>query len=196
MKSQCVPNNQFGQVAKPTSVWRCFRCSATDHLVADCPIDRHTDFYSDRAEKDSSIDGSKGTVKSPNSEVPQSESRARGRETDRDCRRDCSFSKPRASLCSEDDGCVDHSDLTHHRSDNGLYTYIVAHDVELKCLVDSGAAENCLSLDSFNKIDEDIRPQMAETLKKLSGAGSQEIQVHGRVSLPVLVGKTTHMVDF
>ncbi len=79
--------------------------------------------------------------------------------------------------------------------DKSLCVYGLIHDVEVRCLLDGGAERNCLSLTSWERIPADLRPNLRPPDARLRSVLGESIPVSGMVSLPLVLGTSTVMVD-
>jgi dUTPase len=62
--------------------------------------------------------------------------------------------------------------------------------------MDDGSSENCLSIEAYRHIPEDVRPPLQESQTVLRSAGGSGLQVYGNINLPVYVGKKAYLVSF
>ena len=62
--------------------------------------------------------------------------------------------------------------------------------------MDDGSAANCLSRNSYEQIQSDIRPELKKSAVQLRSAVGTGLEVYGEVQLPVQIGKKVYLVEF
>ncbi len=170
---------------------QCANCQANDHRKPECPYISNTNYYTPLENLEET------EVNIENLEVP-SEGQRRSRERSRNHqKRPASISHPRFMERYDTELVyTDRSNIHNDSSDHGLYIYLLTHDTEIKCLMDDGAAENCLSFKAYQQIPEDVRPPLQSVFTALRSANGSGLQVYGNVNLPVYIGRNAYMVTF
>ena len=79
---------------------------------------------------------------------------------------------------------------------SGIYVYGLLHDLELRCLIDSGAGRNVLSVATYEKLPAYVQPHLHAPSVRLRGVSGNFIPVAGEADFPIRVGSTTISVPF
>ena len=78
----------------------------------------------------------------------------------------------------------------------GIYVYGVVQDREIRCLVDTGAGRNLLSMEQFRKLSSESHPSLEPADVVLMSATGMRMKVHGQVTLPVQLGRSECHIQF